>query len=322
LHALANGIDGGNGVYQYGSTGFPTSSFNASNYWVDVVFATTVPPDTTPPTVVGVTPADGAVDVAVDASATVVFSEAMDPATISSSTIELQDEGGNLVAAAVSYDAGTQTATLTPSSALGNSATYTATVLGGGTDPRVKDLAGNALVSDYSWSFSTAALSLYNTIWDATATPSITSANDTNAIEVGVKFRSDVAGYITGIRFYKGDLNTGTHIGNLWDSSGQLLESATFVNESASGWQQVDFTSPVPINADTTYVASYYAPVGGYATDGGYFSAAGVDNPPLHALADGVDGGNGVYQYGSTGFPTSSFNASNYWVDVVFTTAP
>ena len=46
-----------------------------------------------------------------------------------------------------------------------------------------------------------------------------------------------------------------------------------------------------------------------------------IDNPPLHALQTGVSGGNGVYLSKSTpAFPTVTFNASNYWVDVVFTT--
>jgi Domain of unknown function (DUF4082) len=44
-----------------------------------------------------------------------------------------------------------------------------------------------------------------------------------------------------------------------------------------------------------------------------------VDNGPLHALKAGVSGGNGVYRYGaSVVFPNSSYNSSNYWVDVVF----
>ena len=63
LHALRNGIDGGNGVYRYGAGGaFPTNTFSASNYWVDVVFDTTIGPDTTPPTVKTVNPA-GAIGV-------------------------------------------------------------------------------------------------------------------------------------------------------------------------------------------------------------------------------------------------------------------
>jgi hypothetical protein len=115
--------------------------------------------------------------------------------------------------------------------------------------------------------------------------------------------------------------NTGTHIGSLWTASGTQLATATFTNETASGWQQVDFASPVAITANTTYVASYLAPNGHYAGDNGFFSAAGVDSPPLHALKDGTSGGNGVFTYsGSTTFPVSTFQATNYWVDVVFTT--
>ena len=66
-----------------------------------------------------------------------------------------------------------------------------------------------------------------------------------NAVNLGVKFQSDVAGYITGIRFYKGPSNTGTHVGHLWTASGALLATATFTNETASGWQQVNFANPV-----------------------------------------------------------------------------
>src|SRR5262249_437672 len=46
------------------------------------------------------------------------------------------------------------------------------------------------------------------------------------------------------------------------------------------------------------------------------------DNAPLHALKDGVDGGNGVYNYGaSSTFPNQTWESTNYWVDVVFSTA-
>ena len=136
-------------------------------------------------------------------------------------------------------------------------------------------------------------------------------------------FTSNENGFITGIRFYKSAANTGTHIGNLWTTGGTLLASAVFTNETASGWQQVNFTSPVAVTAGTTYVASYYAPSGHYSFNSGFFSTAGVNNPPLQALANSVSP-NGVYTYDSTTtFPSSSYNATNYWVDVVFnTTAP
>jgi hypothetical protein len=69
-------------------------------------------------------------------------------------------------------------------------------------------------------------------------------------------------------------------------------------------------------------VVSYYAPNGHYAADAGFFATTGVDRPPLHALRDGVDGPNGVYRYGTGGgFPTDTFESSNYWVDLTFTPA-
>jgi len=158
------------------------------------------------------------------------------------------------------------------------------------------------------------------TIWSAQTVPSVVSDSDTGAVNLGVKFTSDSAGSITGLRFYKGTANTGTHVGTLWSASGAVLAQATFTGETASGWQQVNFATPVAITANTVYVASYLAPAGRYAADTGYFNA-GADNAPLHALRDGVSGSNGVYAYASsTVFPTATYNATNYWVDVVFST--
>jgi hypothetical protein len=51
---------------------------------------------------------------------------------------------------------------------------------------------------------------------------------------------------------------------------------------------------------------------------GAAFSTVGADNPPLHSFANGLSA-NGVYAYGATSaFPVNSFNATNYWVDVLF----
>ncbi|MCP3141490.1 DUF4082 domain-containing protein [Pyxidicoccus xibeiensis] len=156
------------------------------------------------------------------------------------------------------------------------------------------------------------------TLFPATATPGTATASDPAAIEVGVKFRSDVDGTVKGVRFYKGSGNTGTHVGNVWSATGQLLATATFVNETATGWQQVNFTTPVPITAGTTYVASYFAPSGGYSYDNGGL-ANGVDSLPLHALPGTTSGGNGVFTYASQStFPSGSHQNTNYWVDVLF----
>jgi uncharacterized protein YkwD/chitodextrinase len=156
-------------------------------------------------------------------------------------------------------------------------------------------------------------------IWPDTSNLVIRSTAPGNPIEVGVKFRSDVDGSITGVRFYKGVLNTGTHTGSLWSSSGTLLATGVFTNESSSGWQTLMFSSPVAISANTTYVASYYSASGAYALTFSYFQGQGADNAPLHALAAGVDGPNGVYINGPGGqFPSNDGYGNNYWVDVLF----
>jgi hypothetical protein len=110
-------------------------------------------------------------------------------------------------------------------------------------------------------------------------------------------------------------------VGNLWSATGTALATGTFVNESASGWQTLVFDVPVDVVAGQVYVASYLAPDGHYAGDGGYFNAGPVSNSPLTAMANGgAAGANGVYRYGAaSGFPTASFNGANYWVDVLFT---
>jgi PKD repeat protein len=159
-------------------------------------------------------------------------------------------------------------------------------------------------------------------IWPSTTTPSAFAGADVPS-ELGVKFRSDVSGYVRGIRFYKHALNTGTHVGNLWAIDGTRLATATFSNETASGWQEVSFAQPVAIQPGVTYVASYHSPNGYYGFSYAQFATAGVDRPPLHALAGSTSGGNGVFsESAASAFPVSSYFNTNYWVDVAFFAAP
>jgi hypothetical protein len=313
LHALRDRVDGVNGVYRFG-TGFPTVAWESANYWVDVVFTPGGgAPDTTAPTVTARTPAIGATGVPASTMVTATFSEAVRSPTVA---MALRGTGGTTVPASVAYDAVVRKATLTPQAALAAGTTYTVTVSG------AADAAGNVMTAT-SWSFTTAAGTPPPTgcpcsIWPASAVPGTPADSDTTAVEVGLKFRADVAGRVTAVRFYKGSGNGGTHVGHLWSATGTLLGTVTFTGETATGWQTATFATPVPVAAGTTYVVSYYAPTGRYAGDSGYFTT-GVDNGPLHALRDGVDGANGVYRYGAGGgFPTNTWGSANYWVDVVF----
>ena len=72
-----------------------------------------------------------------------------------------------------------------------------------------------------------------------------------------------------------------------WTSTGTLLATATFTGETASGWQQVNFASPVAITANTTYVVSYHTETGFYSANLSYFATSGLTNGPLRALGNG-----------------------------------
>ena len=230
---------------------------------------------------------------------------------------------------------GTQQFTATAADQFGNtiaSATFTWAVNGGGTiSSSGLFTAGSATGGPFAVTASsggqtgTASVMISATpppptgvsIWLATAAPGTAWINST-AATLGVKFRSDVAGVINGIRFYKGAGNTGAHMGLLYSSTGTLLGQATFTGETASGWQQVTLTPAISIAANTVYIAALFS-TSGFAFNSGYFTSAGVDNAPLHALQSSGSGGNGVYVYGSTPqYPNTTYGDANYWVDVVF----
>ena len=158
-------------------------------------------------------------------------------------------------------------------------------------------------------------------IWDnSTVTPATVSQSDSKAVELGMKFRAEVNGYVTGVRFYKSTENTGRHVGKCWSRNGKLLSSVVFSNETASGWQEAPFAAPV-VAANATYVISYHTNTGGITPPTkATLPPPPAKNRPARPGQRGENGhGNGVYKYGDRprsrprpGLP------SNYWVDVVF----
>jgi hypothetical protein len=155
-------------------------------------------------------------------------------------------------------------------------------------------------------------------LWSDATVPAVADFNDPSAVELGVQFSVDVAAPITGLRFYKAAANTGTHVGSLWTADGTLLARATFVNETAGGWQRVLFSTPVDATPGTRYVASYHTPTGHYSVDSAYFAVGGYDNGILHAPGRNPAAPNGLFVYTPVpAFPTGTFNDNNYWVDVI-----
>ena len=280
-------------------------------------------PDTTPPTITGVTPARGATNVATGANVTAQFSEALTATTVNTTSVVLPDAAGRGRPRRRRLRRGHAHRDARPDRRARRRRHVPVTVKGGSAG--VKDLAGNALAADDTWTFTTRAAAGSGcpcSIWPATAVPQkAAETTDNAAVEIGTRFRSDTDGFVTGIRFYKGATNTGTHTGHLWSNTGQLLATVTFTGESASGWQEASLGAPVAITANTLYVVSYHAPSGNYATTDQQFLTAGVDNAPLHAIRNGDGGGNGVYGYGPSGtFPNGTYRSEGYWVDVVFDT--
>jgi len=289
LQALANGVSGANGVYTYATTStFPSSTYQSANYWVDVVFA----PTTTASLVsIAVTPNDS---LTVNVGGTEQFT----------ATGWYSDSSTQNISTQVTWSSTNQSAATINSTGL-------ATGVGVASSAISAALSG---INSNNVTLTVQPSVCPCTVWTNNTVPASADNGPDSPVELGVRFTSSVAGTITGIRFYKSANNTGTHIGNLWDSSGNNLASATFTSETASGWQQVIFTTPVSINANTIYVASYHTTVGHYSADQNFFTAA-VNNPPVQFPAGP---GNGVYRYGASAFPNNSYNSTNYWVDVMF----
>ena len=145
----------------------------------------------------------------------------------------------------MSLNAANTVATFTPTSSLAAGTTYTATVSG------AQNTSGTPMASPFS-------LELHHRPRQRSARaasgrtrprPGAADAADTSAVNLGLQFQASSDGMITGIRFYKETDNTGTHTGSLWTASGTRLATGTFTGESASGWQELDFSTPVTVTA-------------------------------------------------------------------------
>jgi Domain of unknown function (DUF4082)/Secretion system C-terminal sorting domain/Bacterial Ig domain len=295
LTALQSGVDGLNGVYKYGAGGvFPNESFNNANYWVDVLFVPTNSSQTLSYTLSRIVDNNNC--------------ENTGP-VISTASVTLNPIPAGTIATEAPGVCSGDNVKLVYNASNPNNGPFQLTVNGTLFTNVISGVPFNTGIKG----------AVSNSIWDNSTVPANPSVSDNSAVELGVKFRSSIAGSISAIRFYKGNSVNAAYTVRLWSTGGTLLGTAA-ITTNAVGWQVVNFSSPISILANTTYVASYHTPIGLYAANGGFFTSSGVTQGPLTALQNGVDGPNGVFQYGSGGvFPTNSFNGGNYWADVVFT---
>ncbi|MBR8840395.1 MAG: DUF4082 domain-containing protein [Stigonema ocellatum SAG 48.90 = DSM 106950] len=149
-------------------------------------------------------------------------------------------------------------------------------------------------------------------LFTTSSTPFKSNNSDNRTLELGMKFQSDVDGQITAVRYWKGSWETDTHTGTIWSADGTLLATVPFTNETATGWQEAQLSTPLTITANTTYVVSVNANQCFASTIGGLESP--LSNQNLRSVADD---NNGVF--GNIGtFPTNSFQNTNYFRDIQF----
>ena len=157
-------------------------------------------------------------------------------------------------------------------------------------------------------------------------TPNNGNYNDSDPVNVGVKFNVRGAPYVSGVKFYKGIDNTGTHVAHLYDvTASSELDSKAFSSETSSGWQTVSFDANVQVRDDHNYTVWVSMPNGHYAADGTLAGGSNYFGPFGHgAYGDSesvvtIPGGNsGVYSYTSddTALPSNA-TSNNYWVSPV-----
>lgn len=288
-----------NGRYLYGAAGgFPTYTWGATNYFVDVVFEHDAP-------TLSVTerdPSSGATGVETSAQPSITFSTGIANGWNMSVTAN-----GSSVSGSAARSSDGRSLRFTPSAALPSGATVSVTVSG------VVSTDGANLPTQ-TWSFTTVPAAVTEVSLFTGVTPQNSTTLDILPIEVGTAFRTSVAGSVTAIRFYKGTGNTGTHVGSLWNSAGTRIAQVTFTNETATGWQTATLPAPVTLTPGATYVVSYYAPNGRYASTPAALTQSRTVGP---LTAPG--GANGRYRYGiGGGLPNRSWNSTNYFVDVRF----
>ena len=262
-----------------------------------------LPAPDAPPQVASIDPADNATSVPVGAWITANFSGPVQTQTVS---IVVTDPNGNVVPGSSADESGAAAAIFVPTSNLAASTRYTVTISG------VVSSGGTPMNGTFVSHFTTSGVaSCPCTVFSSSALPQQSDSGDGAALSVGLAFPPSVDGFVTGVRFYADASNTGTHTGSLFGPDGSRLATVTFPTVVTPGWQYATFTTPVSVSAGANYVVSTYMPNGHYSDSTNFFTTPYVNTP--------LTGTTGLYTYGSDTQPTSTYQASNYYVDAIFT---
>lgn len=165
-------------------------------------------------------------------------------------------------------------------------------------------------------------------------TPASGNVDNGAAITTGVRFTVDADTTVSAIRFWVPTTNTGTYTVALYETTaadpggtGTLLRSASAASGTLTPdtWNNVAIT-PQAITTGKIYTAAVHSSSGRIVATGAVFSGAGISNGGINLLQNGSDpnppglGGafNGVFIEGaSLAYPTTAFNTTDYFVDIV-----
>ena len=295
---LKTGVQAGH--YSYG-TGYPASTVTTS-YLVDVRFV----PKAAPVTVTERTPEAGASNIALDSTLSATFSQGLD----SGASLKVSGPDGEIQGTSQLGQQGT-TLTFTPAAALPESSVLTVT-------PQNISGIDSGAATIAPWTVHTAGAEIQLDSFLGDQVPQTLDPQDTGEVELGMHLQASADLTVHAIRYYRGSTGSGASSGSLWDSQGNLLATTSFGPAAAPGWYTAYLSAPVAISSGEQFTVSYHAPNGGYVVTGADF-ANGKSNAVLS-----LSGSNGLYAYGSGSRPTSSWNNSNYFADLLYsvTSAP
>ena len=167
------------------------------------------------------------------------------------------------------------------------------------------------------------------TLWTLLGNSSPVGPSDpsTAAVEVGLRFSVSAPGDIVAIRFFRTVSNPDGYVVHLWAPDGTLLATAVVPADNGQpiGWRQ-QAIARTHVTPSGFYVASYFSSHGNYSFTSHGFATA-LTSGPLTAPANGDSGtnGNGIFDYSMTPLtipPASSFDETNYFVDVELSPTP